>query len=132
MKPRQTFDGVTSVGIDAVAVLFGCEAEHQRYSLPNDDQGVWAVNYRAETGNIRMVFWPAINRVDVAVGPHMWVVKGIREVEVIDNLEVIARFGQDGVLTVALNGQVVLTTTSPPPGMVLRSSAGGICEPSSP
>ncbi len=112
MKPRQTFDGVTSEAIDAVAVLFGCEAERQPYSLPNDDQGVWAVNYRAESGNIRMVLWPAINRIDITVGPHMWVVKGIREVEVIDNLEVIARFGQDGVLTVALNGQVVLTTSA--------------------
>ena len=113
MKPRQRFDGVTSGAIDAVAVLFGCEAERQLYSLPNDDQGVWAVNYRAESGNIRMVLWPTINRIDITVGPHMWVVKGVREVEVIDNLEVIARFGQDGVLTVALNGQVVLTTTSP-------------------
>ncbi len=113
MKPRQRFDGVTSGAIDAVAVLFGCEAERQLYSLPNDDQGVWAVNYRAESGNIRMVLWPTINRIDITVGPHMWVVKGVRAVEVIDNLEVIARFGQDGVLTVALNGQVVLTTTSP-------------------
>ena len=113
MKPRQRFDGVTSGAIDAVAVLFGCEAERQLYSLPNDDQGVWAVNYRAESGNIRMVLWPTINRIDITVGPHMWVVKGVREVEVIDNLEVIARFGQNGVLTVALNGQVVLTTTSP-------------------
>ena len=113
MKPRQRFDGVTSGAIDAVAVLFGCEAERQLYSLPNDDRGVWAVNYRAESGNIRMVLWPTINRIDITVGPHMWVVKGVREVEVIDNLEVIARFGQDGVLTVALNGQVVLTTTSP-------------------
>ena len=112
MKPRQRFDRVTSGAIDAVAVLFGCEAERQLYSLPNDDQGVWAVNYRAESGNIRMVLWPTINRIDITVGPHMWVVKGVREVEVIDNLEVIARFGQDGVLTVALNGQVVLTTTS--------------------
>jgi len=30
--------------------------------------------------------------------------------EVIDELELIARFGSDGVLAVALNGQVVLTT----------------------
>ena len=40
----------------------------------------------------------------------MWVVKDVREVEVIDGLELIARFGEDGVLAVALSGQVVLTT----------------------
>ena len=111
MKPRQRFEGVTSAAITAAAALFNCEAERQTYDLPNDDQGVWAVNHRAETGNIRMILWPAINRIDVAVGPHMWVVKGVREVEVINDLEVIARFGQDGVITIALNGQVVLTTT---------------------
>ena len=110
MKPRQRFDGVTPAAINAAAALFNCEAERQPYDLPNDDQGVWAVSYRAESGNIRMILWPAVNRVDVAVGPHMWVVKGVQEVEVINDLEVIARFGQDGVITIALNGQVVLTT----------------------
>ncbi len=113
MRPRQRFEGVTPAAINAAAALFNCEAERQPYDLPNDDQGVWAVSYRAESGNIRMILWPAINRVDVAVGPHMWVVKGVQEVEVINDLEVIVRFGQDGVITIALNGQVVLTTTSP-------------------
>ena len=120
MKPRQTFEGVTSDAVNAVAALFCGEAARQPFDLPGDDQGVWEVHYRAETGNIRVLLWPSIDRIDITVGPHMWVVKGVREVEVIDNLEMIARFGEDGVLTVALNGQVVLTTTSP--------SGGGVAE----
>ncbi len=112
MKPRQAFEGVTADAITAIAALFDSEAARQAFDLPNDDQGVWEVHYRAETGNIRVLLWPAINRIDVTVGPHMWVVKGVREVEVIEELELIARFGADGVLTVALNGQVVLSATS--------------------
>ena len=110
MKPRQTFEGVSAEAITAAANLFECEAERQPFDLPNDDQGVWAVCYRAESGNIRVLLWPAIDRIDVAVGPHMWVVKDVREVEVINGLELIARFGQDGVLTVARSGQITLTT----------------------
>ena len=113
MRPRQTFEGVSSDAIAAIAALFRTEAQRQPFDLPNDEAGVWEVSYRAESGNIRVLLWPSIDRVDIAVGPHMWVVKGIREIEVIDELEFIARFGQDGVLTVALNGQVVLATTSP-------------------
>ncbi len=113
MKPRQAFNGVTPEAINAVATLFNTDAERQPFDLPNDDQGVWEVHHRAETGNIRVLLWPAINRIDVTVGPHMWVVKGVRELEVIQDLEFIARFAQDGILTVARNGQVVLTTTSP-------------------
>lgn len=112
MKPRESFKGVTGDAISAVAALFDTNAEQQEFSLPNDDQGVWQVHYRAETGNIRVLLWPAINRLDVTVGPHMWVVKGIREIEVIEGLEFIARFGEDGVLTTARNGHVALTTTT--------------------
>ncbi len=96
--------------VRAIAKLFDTEAERQPFDLPNDSEGVWQVHYRAESGNIRILLWPAIDRIDVTVGPHMWVVKGIKQVETIDNLEFIAHFGEDGVLTVARNGQVVLTT----------------------
>ena len=110
LNPREAFEGVTADAIDSIAALFDTEAVRQPFDLPNDDQGVWEVHYRAESGNIRVLLWPSINRIDVTVGPHMWVVKGVQELEVIDDLEFIARFGRDGVLTVALNGQVVLTT----------------------
>lgn len=112
MKPRQQFDGITLPAVEAIAELFESDAVRQPYDLPNDTQGVWEVHYRAETGNIRILLWPAIDRVDVAVGPHMWVVKGIKQIETIDDLEFIARFGEDGVLTVARNGQVILTSPS--------------------
>lgn len=112
MKPRESFGGVTADAISAIAALFDSDAEQQEFALPNDEQGVWQVHYRAETGNIRVLLWPAIDRIDVTVGPHMWVVKGVREIEVIQDLEFIARFSNDGVLTVARNGQVVLTTAS--------------------
>ena len=112
MKPRRQFHHLSSDAIRDIADLFGAQANRQPFDLPNDDEGVWEIQYRAESGNVRILLWPAINRIDVTVGPHMWVVKGVREVEVIDELEFIARFGVDGVLTVALNGQVVLATTS--------------------
>ena len=112
MRPRQAFEGITSEAISAIAALFETEAQRQPFELPDDDEGVWEVQYRAESGNIRVLLWPSIGRIDVTVGPHMWVVKGVREVEVIEGLELIARFGEDGVLTVALSGQVVLTTAS--------------------
>ena len=96
--------------IDAVAALFGTEPVRQEWDLPDNPTGVWEVLYRAETGNVRILLWPAIDRIDVTVGPHMWVIKGVREVEVIDGLECIIRFGEDGVLTVARSGHVVLTT----------------------
>ena len=112
MRARQSFDGVSMDAVRAVAELFGRSAERQPFDLPGDTDavGVWQVIHRSESGNIRVLMWPAIDRIDVAVGPHMWVVKGIREVEVLDGLEVVARFGDRGVLTVALGGQVVLTT----------------------
>ena len=112
MRPRRAFEGVTIEAVQAVAELFSYPPERQLYELPGDDLGVWAVQYRSESGNIRVLLWLAVNRIDVSVGPHMWVVKGVREVEVIDGLEFIARFGERGVLTVALGGQVVLTTPS--------------------
>ena len=111
MRPRQSFTGVSADAIDAIAELFATDAKRQEFSLPNDDQGVWEVSYRSESGNIRALLWPAIDRIDVTVGPHMWVVKGVRELEVIEGLEFIARFGLDGVLTVAVNGQVVLSAS---------------------
>lgn len=110
MKPRQQFAGITLQAVEAIAELFESDAVRQPYDLPDDTQGVWEVHYRAETGNIRILMWPAIDRVDVAVGPHMWVVKGITQFETIDGLEFIARFGDNGVLTVARNGQVILTS----------------------
>ena len=110
MKPRRQFTGISAEAVGAIGELFDCPPERQPYELPNDDQGVWSAHYRSESGNIRVLLWPSIDRIDVTVGPHMWVVKDVREVEVIDGLELIARFGEDGVLAVALSGQVVLTT----------------------
>ena len=98
--------------VEAVAELCGVEAVRQEFSLPDDDWGVWEVVHRTESGNVRVLLWPSIARIDVAVGPHLWVVRGVREVEVIEGLEWITRFGADGVLTAALNGQIALTTPS--------------------
>ncbi len=114
MKPRLRFTGLPPEAIGAIADLFATEPQRQLFELPNDREGVWQLQHRSESGNIRLLLWPAIDRIDVAVGPHMWVVKGVREVELIEDLELIARFGPGpvpcGVLTVALNGRIVLTT----------------------
>ncbi len=113
MRPRQLFAGVSMDAVQSIAVLFETEAERQPFDLPGDEIGTWLITYRAESGNVRVLLWPAIDRIDISVGPHMWVVKGIREIEVIDGLEFIAKFGQDGLITVARSGHVILTTTTP-------------------
>lgn len=118
MRPRQRFDRISPDAIDAIASLFDTNPLRQPFQLPasNDhhdaDLGVWAIHYRSESGNLKLLLWPALDRIDVAVGPHMWIVTGVHQLEVIDDLEVIARFGYGGTLTVALNGQIVLSARS--------------------
>ena len=111
MKPRQTFAGVSMEAVSAVGELFGSEAVRQEFALPEDDLGVWEVTHRAEHGNVRVLLWPSIDRVDVSVGPHVCVVKGIEELEVIEGLEVVVRYGGNGVLSLAWSGQVVVATS---------------------
>ena len=108
MNLQSTFSGVTLAGANAVADLFGLPAERQEFAPPGDTDGVWAIHHRGETGNLRIILWPSLDRIDVSCGPHMWIVRGVEVLEVIDGLEFIARFNDGGVLTVAVGGQVMM------------------------
>ncbi len=102
------FSGVTLDGVQAVASLFGVPAERQAYAPPDDSDGVWAVHHRGEPGNLRVLLWPSLNRIDVTCGPHMWIARGVDELEILEDVELIARFGDGGVLTAAVSGQVMM------------------------
>ena len=108
MNLQSTFSGVTLEGVEAVASLFGLPAERQEFAPPDDVEGVWAIHHRGETGNLRIILWPSLDRIDVSCGPHIWIVRGVEALEIIDGLEFIARFDNGGVLSVALGGQVMM------------------------
>ena len=44
----------------------------------------------------------------------MWVAHGITELEIVTALELIARFGEGGILTVARGGQVMMVGAGRP------------------
>lgn len=108
MSAETRFAGITLGGVNAVADLFGVPAERQAYAPPDDTDGVWAVHHRGESGNLRILLWPSLDRIDVTCGPHMWIVRGVEELEILEQVEFIARFGDGGVLTAAVSGQVMM------------------------
>ena len=112
MKPRRVYDGVSEETARAAAALFDCELTQEPYRA--NGEPVWALNHRSESGNLRIVFWPSLSRLDVVCGPHMWVAHGITELEVVSALELIARFGEGGILTVARGGQVMMVGAGRP------------------
>ncbi len=108
MTQQTRFSGVTLESVSAVAELFGVPAERQAYAPPDDTEGVWAVHHRGESGNLRVLLWPSLDRIDVSCGPHMWIVRGVDELEILEDIEFIARFGEGGLLSAAVSGQVMM------------------------
>ena len=113
LKHRESFDGVSTEAVQAVAALFGVEASTEPYE-PAEGEPVFAIEHRGEPGNLRLVLWPSLARVDAHCGPHTWVAKGIVETEVIDGLEVIFRTADGATLFAALAGDVLMVTGGEP------------------
>lgn len=114
LRARESFAGVSREAIDAIATLFGVEAVLEPYE-PAQDEAVYAIRHRSETGTLRLVLWPSLARVDVTCGPHAWVAKAVRETEVIAGLEVIFRFGlgddqPEGTMFVGMGGDVMMVS----------------------
>ena len=107
-----SFERLPVEAAHAIAALFGAEARLQQEGQPKIGP-IWAVEHRSENGNLRLLLWPQIARVDVTCGPHTWIARGIRETEIINDVEVIFRFQSDGMLTVAPSGHVVMVAPSP-------------------
>lgn len=103
------FAGVSREAVAAVGALFGVELSVEPYE-PATGEPVFALDYRAVSGTIRLVLWPSLRRVDVRCGPHTWVAKAVRETEVIEGLEVIFHTNAGATLFVALTGDVLLVT----------------------
>ena len=68
---------------------------------------------RGPIGNVRLLCWPGLDRVDVTCGAHAWIAKQIAETEIIDGLEVIFRTREGATLLVACTGDVLLVTAGP-------------------
>jgi len=113
LKHRESFAGVNAEAVRAVAALFGVEVLTEPYE-PADGEPVFAIEHRGEPGNLRLVMWPSLARVDAHCGPHTWVAKGIVETEVIDGLEVIFRTADGAMLFAALTGDVLMVTGGEP------------------
>lgn len=105
------YAGLPAEAIAEIAALFGAEPQ-----LQQDDQPaigpIWSVARRSENGNLRLLLWPQIARVDVSCGPHSWIVRGVRRTEVLDGLEVIFRFGAHGLLSVHRSGHAVMVSAN--------------------
>ena len=103
------YDGLPAEAVAEIGALFGAEPRLQQ---DDHDQigAIWSVARRSENGNLRLLLWPRIARVDVTCGPHSWVVRGVLRTEVLDGLEVIFRFGANGLLTVHPSGHAVMVS----------------------
>ena len=107
-----SYDALPPEAIPQIAALFGAEPR-----LMQDDQPeigpIWSVARRSENGNLRLLLWPQLARVDLTCGPHSWIARGIQRTELIQDLEVIFRFGENGLLTIAPSGHAVMVAPAP-------------------
>jgi len=111
------FEGVSHEAAQAVASLLGAPLTVEPY-CESADQPVFRIDHRSEQGNITLVVWPALARVDVRCGPHTWVAKEVSATEILDDVEAIFRMDAGGLLFVTTDGSVLMvsgTASQPPP-----------------
>lgn len=107
--PTAGYDGLPEDAVPEIAALFGTEPQLQQAGRA-DIGPIWRVERRSENGNLRLLLWPQLARVDVTCGPHSWIVRGVRRTELLHGLEVIFHFGANGLLTVAPSGHAVMVS----------------------
>jgi hypothetical protein len=99
----------TEAAVHEIAVLLGVPASVEPYrvrdgtvyrmALPNPSLGVEVV----------VILWPSLGRVDVRLGDCSMVYKGVTDVELIPDVEVIfRRRNEDGYLFVSVGGRASL------------------------
>lgn len=103
---RTRFESLDAGAIEAIAGLFETEPRIEPYTP--DGTPVYRIDLHGRGDGVRLILWPALNRVDVSsAGDHSWVLKNIGEVEVIDQVEVVFRPATgEGYLFVSVNGFV--------------------------
>ena len=106
---RPRYRGIPDAAVAEIAALFGAEPARAAFSEGLDDP-VWEITHRGPNGNLDLTLWPALSRVDATCGPHAWIVRGVEETEILPGIEVIFRFGNGGILTAAISGQVLMVT----------------------
>lgn len=101
---RTVFAALDQECVDAVARLFGVEAEVEPYTP--DGRDVYRLTLTGAADGVRLILWPQLSRVDVSsVGNHAWVLKNVGRVEIIDGVEVVFHPAEHrGYLFVAVNG----------------------------
>ena len=110
---RAVYPGLPPEAVAAIAALFNTRPSRAEFSRNIDP--VYQISHRGPNGNLRLTLWPALARVDATVGPHAWIARGIRETEIIPNLEVIFRLPAQGLLTASLTGQILMVADRPTP-----------------
>ena len=103
------FDGVSHEAARAVAGLLGAPLQLEPY-CESATEPVFHIDHRSEQGNLRIVLWPALARVDVRCGPHTWVAKGIGHTDVLDGVEAIFRMTAGGLLFLTVDGAVLMVS----------------------
>ncbi len=106
---RKIFPALSEEVAQAVAALFEVEMRVEPYE-PAEGEPVYAIDHRGPIGNVRLLLWPSLARVDVHCGPHSWIAKQVVECEVIDGLEVIFRTASGGMLFAAVTGDVLMVS----------------------
>lgn len=90
-----------------IAALFG--EEPQLYQEEHPQVGsIWSITHRSQHGNLQLLVWPKIGRVDLNCGPHNWIASDVRSTELISGLEVIFQFGGNGLLIIAVSGHATM------------------------
>jgi hypothetical protein len=110
-RPVSTqFEGLPLDAVRHTAALFGTTPTIEPYAI-SPEEPVYAIAHRSDTATLRIVCWPALQRVDVRAGPHYWVAKSIVQTTVIDGIEVMFRTAAGAILFVAVNGDVMMVSS---------------------
>jgi hypothetical protein len=106
MASRVTYPALDESAVQAIAALFGVAPTVEPFSP--DGSPVYRLDLTGPADGIRLTLWPSLGRVDVnRTGIHGWVMKHVREVEVIEGLEAVFRpVSGEGHLFVSVNGWV--------------------------
>ena len=104
------FDGIPLKAVQCIAALFETTPAIEPYAI-SPEEPVYAITHRSDTATLRIVCWPALQRVDVRAGPHYWIAKSISQTTVIDGIEAMFRTASGATLFVAVNGDVMMATS---------------------
>ncbi len=103
------FDGLPLEAVQHIAALFDTTPEIEPYAI-SPEEPVYAITHRSDTATLRIVCWPALQRVDVRAGPHYWIAKSVAKTTVIDGIEAMFRTAGGATLFVAVNGDVMMAS----------------------